>query len=58
MFGETGYAGQNSPEPVKKLEKMIRVFYAEMGWDSHGQPTRDKLCQLEIVPPLPDADAA
>lgn len=58
MFTESGYAGPGSPAPAKKLEKMLRLFYAEMGWDYRGEPTGGKLRQLGIAHAIPAVDAA
>lgn len=58
MFTQSGYAGPGSPEPAGKLEKMLRIFYLEMGWDAQGQPTRDTLRRLDIDPPVFNRRAA
>jgi aldehyde:ferredoxin oxidoreductase len=58
MFSEPGYSGPDSQPPAAKLEKMLRMFYAQMGWDAQGQPTVRKLRRLGITAAVPDADAA
>jgi aldehyde:ferredoxin oxidoreductase len=51
MFFKKDYTGGDVPsKPHAWMEPMKQEFYMIMGWDAHGQPTRKKLSELNILP--------
>ena len=52
MFFEKDYnAGEKPSKPHAWMEPMIQEFYAVMGWNAQGQPTPEKLAELDIYSP-------
>ena len=50
MFFDKEYnAGKQPFKPQEWMEPMIREFYAVMGWDEKGRPTKEKLAQLGLL---------